>query len=472
MIDSLNSLGRNPLPAITTLNLRSNRLNSLAGVERLLSLERVDFRDNKLTDPTELARLTCIPELAEIYVYRNPFCKTHPTHRITIFNLFRKTPGYTEDVIIDSTGPTAGEKRQLVDRAPEMPGRPVVQPPPEDDSPSAPPVPPKVVRALDTPSEDADALRRTGSLQRTKSSRSAQGSQKKKKGPKRRIVELSQNETVPRTSSSGLASLPYEDMPTGQAPRVMKPEVEPVAKDSFRSEEPSKGQKSGDPSKMTAPDDRAVTDVTHTIHQQLPPIDTTTASKSPEPQQEEFDAGNDLYKKKIEALRQDFGNTWLSALGDDSWDTTSVTSFPSDRGYSSPTIRPTLPRTPSQGIVSGGRTLGWNSHSIYLLCDTQKICLVVSYAFVIRWGIAYSCSGFIPSLVADSFYAWRWVGFDTWASLLRSLYCRILPSLMAFSFSRRHIFIFSKKVVALAFSRSALFLYHIHISAFLGVHYQ
>jgi hypothetical protein len=45
-------------------------------------------------------------------------------------------------------------------------------------------------------------------------------------------------------------------------------------------------------------------------------------------------------------------------LGEDSWDTTSVTSFPSDRGYSSPSIRPTVPRTPSQGIVSGGRTLG------------------------------------------------------------------------------------------------------------------
>jgi hypothetical protein len=101
-----------------------------------------------------------------------------------------------------------------------------------------------------------------------------------------------------------------------------------------------------------------VTDDTHTIHQQLPPIDTTTASKSPDLQQDEFDVSNDLYKKKIEALRQDFGNTWLSALGDDSWDATSVTSFPSDRGYSSPTIRPTLPRTPSQGIVSGGRTLG------------------------------------------------------------------------------------------------------------------
>jgi hypothetical protein len=361
MIESLNSLGRNPLPAITTLNLRSNRLNSLAGVERLLSLERVDFRDNKLTDPTELARLTCIPELSEIYVYRNPFCKTHPNYRITIFNLFRKTPGYTDDVIIDSTGPTASEKRQLVDRVPEMPGRPVVQPPPEDDAPRAPRaphIPPKVVKAIDTSSEDPDALRRSGSLQRTKSGRSTHGSQKKKKGPKRRIVELSQNDTVPRASASGLAGLPYEDMPTGQAPRVIRPAAEPVAKDTLHFNEPSKGQTLGDPSKKTAPDDRAVTDNTHTIHQQLPPIDTTTTSKSPESQQTEFDAGNDLYKKKIEALRQDFGNTWLSALGDDSWDATSVTSFPSDRGYSSPTIRPTLPRTPSQGIVSGGRTLG------------------------------------------------------------------------------------------------------------------
>lgn len=35
MIDSLHSLTRNPLPAITALNLRANRLQSLAGVEKL-----------------------------------------------------------------------------------------------------------------------------------------------------------------------------------------------------------------------------------------------------------------------------------------------------------------------------------------------------------------------------------------------------------------------------------------------------
>ncbi|KAH7405662.1 hypothetical protein DE146DRAFT_420282 [Phaeosphaeria sp. MPI-PUGE-AT-0046c] len=358
MIEGLHSLGRSPLPAITTLNLRSNRLTSLAGVERLLSLERVDFRDNKLTDPTELARLTCVPELSEIYVYRNPFCKTHSSYRVTIFNLFRKTPGYTDDVLIDSTGPTAGEKKQLVDRVPEAPGGPVVQAPPEDDVQPTAYVPPKVVKAIDAPSETADSLQRSGSLQRTKSSRSTHGSQRKKKGPKRRIVELSQNDALQRSSPSGIAAHAYEDMPTGQAPRLTKPTAEKLSKDKPRFEEPVKGQVAGDPSKRPSQDDRAVTDDTHTIHQQLPPIDTTTTVKSAEPQQAEFDAGNDLYKKKIEALRQDFGNTWLSALGDDSWDATSVTSFPSDRGYNSPTIRPTLPRTPSQGIVSGGRTLG------------------------------------------------------------------------------------------------------------------
>jgi hypothetical protein len=353
MIEGLNSLGRNPLPAITTLNLRSNRLNTLAGVERLLSLERVDFRDNKLTDPTELARLTGIPDLSEIYVYRNPFCKTHPAYRVTIFNLFRKTPGYTDDVVIDSTGPTAGEKKQLVDRAPEVAGVPIVRPPPEDDlSSPAPHVPPKVVKAIDSPSGGPDVLKRTSSLQRTKSGRDPQGAQRKKKGPKRRVVELSQNETTQRISQSGLASLSYDDVAAGQAPRILKPTVEAIPEGSPRFEEPLVA------SRKHHQDDRAVTDNTHTIHQQLPPIDTTTASKTPEAPQDEFDAGNDLYKKKIEALRQDFGNTWLSALGDDSWDATSVTSFPSDRGYSSPTIRPTLPRTPSQGIVSGGRTLG------------------------------------------------------------------------------------------------------------------
>ncbi len=38
MIDSLNSLVRNPLPAISALNLRANRLQSIAGIEKLYPL--------------------------------------------------------------------------------------------------------------------------------------------------------------------------------------------------------------------------------------------------------------------------------------------------------------------------------------------------------------------------------------------------------------------------------------------------
>jgi hypothetical protein len=357
MIDSLHSLGRNPLPAITTLNLRSNRLISLAGVERLLSLERVDFRDNRLTDPTEVARLTGVPDITDIYVNRNPFCKTHTTYRVTIFNLFRKTPGYTEDIVIDSIGPSNAEKKQLVDRVPERHGVPIVKPPPEDDVQPPRHVPPKVVKAIDTPSDVPGMLQRTGSLQRTKSGRSAQGSQKKKKGPKRRIVELSQSDSLQTSSQSSLTSLAYEDTAIGQAPKIANTVSNTLVTDTPRLAEPSKGQASDDSTMKTTSDERTVADETHTSHQQLPPIDTTHSTKSAEVESAEFDVSEDMYKKKIEALRQDFGNTWLSALGDENWDNTSVTSFPSDRGYSSPTIRPTLPRTPSQSIVSG-RTLG------------------------------------------------------------------------------------------------------------------
>lgn len=206
MIESLHSLARNPLPAITTLNLRSNRLTSIAGIERLLSLERVDLRDNKLTDPTEVARLTGVPYITEIYVYRNPFCKSYSNYRVTIFNLFRKTPGYTDDIVIDSTGPSNSEKRQLVDRVPEPPSVPVMKPPPEDELPP-PPTPPKVVKAIDDPFELVESSQRT-SLHRSKSGKSGHaGSHRKKKVTKRRIVELTQSEIGSQVTDSTLGAL-------------------------------------------------------------------------------------------------------------------------------------------------------------------------------------------------------------------------------------------------------------------------
>ncbi|KAL1613122.1 hypothetical protein SLS60_001354 [Paraconiothyrium brasiliense] len=334
MISSLHSLGRNPLPAITTLNLRSNRLTSLAGIERLLSLERIDLRDNKLTDPTEVARLTCVPYITEVFVHRNPFCKSYSNYRVTIFNLFRKTPGYSEDIKIDSTLPSSGERKQLVDRVPELPSVPVMKPPPEDETPP-PPTPPKIVKALDA--ADLAESPRT-SLHRSKSGKSGKGSHRKKKVPKRRIVELVQGDAVQSTEVTPPPSYSTDD-------NLPKPKATVSADVVPRLEAPKSEGTSGDPLKTLPQLDTGV----------KAPGETATQDTSPP----EFDITSDLYKRKIEALRQDFGNNWLSALGDEGWDAKSVTSIPSAHsGFTSPIIRPAMARTPSQGIVSGGRTLG------------------------------------------------------------------------------------------------------------------
>jgi hypothetical protein len=345
MIQSLHSLGRNPLPAITTLNLRSNRLTSLAGVERLLSLERVDFRDNKLTDPTEIARLTGVPEIREIYVQRNPFCKTYGNYRVIIFNLFRKTPGYTEDVVVDSTAPSHSERKQLVDRVPEAPSVPVVKLPPEDDTP-----PPSIFPSLSTPPNDSMSNRPeeiSSPTRRTNPHHQSRGihggSHRRKKAPKRRIVELSQSQVEHQSKG-----LPVIAPPAPPTPQVEEP---------ARAEDAS----TGDPAKrpMASPPHSPVASAPEIRQAQLLSLDTEVTTQ-PEADSltspPAFDMSSDLYKKKIEALRHDFGNTWLSALGDESWETQPDTAF-SDRGFST-TIRPTAPRNPSQGIVSGGRTLG------------------------------------------------------------------------------------------------------------------
>lgn len=214
LIDSLRSLSRNPLPAITTLSLRGNKIVSLAGVEKLLSLERLDLRDNKMTDPAELARLTGMPEFREVFVLKNPFVRTHPAYRITIFNAFRKTPGYTEDVIIDTTGPGYNERRSLVDRVPERVSVPVVRVMPEDDTSAE----------LTKQQDDADDYFSKAHSEsqadidtpQTPSSPMLYQSQRRKKGARRRIVDISQNEPPWPEVGSTTSTLPRIEAVNGE----------------------------------------------------------------------------------------------------------------------------------------------------------------------------------------------------------------------------------------------------------------
>jgi hypothetical protein len=75
-----------------------------------------------ISDPAEISRLTSSPNMKDIYVAGNPFTKTHTsTYRIAIFNYFRETPGFIEDISIDGSGPGMVERRHLSDRVFEKP---------------------------------------------------------------------------------------------------------------------------------------------------------------------------------------------------------------------------------------------------------------------------------------------------------------------------------------------------------------
>ncbi|KAI9823941.1 MAG: hypothetical protein M1832_002259 [Thelocarpon impressellum] len=363
MIDSLHSLARNPLPAITALNLRANRLVSIAGVERLLSLERVDLRDNKLADPTELARLTGIPNMRETWVANNPFTRSHGGYRVTIFNLFRGSPGYSDDLIIDAAGPGYGERRQLVERVAEPPTVPVVKPRPSERTVTTL-VHPKLatVKQADGAGHEADQSRdRPAAV--TQQSDGSVGSARRRRTPRRRVVELSRADSMPVASASPRSPDIAEGDPFasngsayGLSPADPSP---PAASPSPPAAPPTRPpQRSSSQSQAQQPPRLDTVMAPPSIQASLPTPTNGKASK----ESQDWNISSEIYKKKIEALRNDVGNSWLTVLNDDGWDGQRTGSATSPAGDFSPasTIRPspTTPRAGSQTIIGGNRTLG------------------------------------------------------------------------------------------------------------------
>jgi len=349
MIDSLHSLTRNPLPAISALNLRSNRLISIAGVERLYPLERLDLRDNKINDPTEMARLTGIPDLREIWVQGNPFTRTHGGYRVTIFNLFRKTPGYTEDIIIDTYSPGYTERRQLVERVAERPNVPVVRPPPPNYGMSAVEINKPVIEYPST--REPSVLRKERPVRSsTVSEIHTSSSRQKRRTPKRRIVDLSTSDTSPsklqptvRFSSEDSAASTGGSLDSGTSldpsPRTVPSYIPSEPRDSYTQ------------SDMPRIDTSMVP--------RLPPIETLNyephivkAQSGQDPQ--DWSTSGDMYRKKIEALRTEVGNGWLSVLSEEAWDT-QKNSHPSTDFSPASTIRPS-PATPRSNSIRSSQT--------------------------------------------------------------------------------------------------------------------
>ncbi|KAI0202735.1 hypothetical protein F4808DRAFT_57293 [Astrocystis sublimbata] len=346
MIDSLHSLLRNPLPAITALNLRCNRLSSIAGIEKLYPLERLDLRDNRLTDPVELARLTGIPDIREIWVEGNPFTKTHRDHRITIFNLFRQTPGYIEDIVIDGSGPTSAERRYLVDRAAIPAAVPVVKP-------AAPELP---VVDVSKPAIIYDAPKQSTVLRKDRTSRPIPkavtseintSSTRRRRTPKRRIVDLATNERVTVEPLQSVVDVPCEDGITQTSPQ-----------DNYRIFQA--------PEKQDLPANVLgdLTPSTTLNPPTVPRIDTNCVSKPTvqsttlEPRHlrgglDGWNADGETFRQNIEALRDQHGNGYLSVLDEETWKT-SRPFITADFGPTSPIRAGPSRLSSAPAIHSGG----------------------------------------------------------------------------------------------------------------------
>ena len=328
MIDSLHSLSKNPLPAITALNLRGNRLRSIAGIERLLSLERLDLRDNNIRDPTEIARLTAIPYIREIWVSGNPFTKSYSGYRVTLFNLFRKTAGFSEDIIIDSSGPSYSEKKQLVERVVEPEAVPVVR---------APDLTTEVVQRPHAEASPVGEERPKKSVPEVSVRQDhVIGSGRRKKAHRRRIIDVTKDEFA-------FTEEHVEDdtkKPVVQGP-IADPFVESMPKDGQKA----KGGSGTGIGPQTAKDNHKSDSAV--IQKLFPAIEG-----------HDWDVGGDIYRQRLEALKQEVGANWLTVLGDDTWDSNHKAVGVPEFDPAGTIRSTTLPRSNSQVIVTGARSLG------------------------------------------------------------------------------------------------------------------
>ena len=339
MIDSLHSLTRSPLPAITTIKLRSNRLTSLAGVERLLSLENLDVQDNRLSDPTEAARLTGIPNLRRICVKHNAFTKAYPNYRVTIFNLFRNTPGYTEDLIVDGYEPSYSERKALIDRVPEIERDTTKQRMEEPQLRLSPPVVlHQTTRQAESTSFQAETLEHSLPRLELPNTQSdvAVASARRRRGPKKRIVHLSRPDEFAPPVTNDLSAVETNKEVRRSAERSDIQPLNPIESVAADSEHAAYKSLYGD---------RRV-DAVPTRPPDLPGRSSSF----------EYNSHGEDYRQKVEALKQEFGSNWISALTEQGWD--GSRGLPKDESKScSPSI-PALHRANSQAIVSSGRTLG------------------------------------------------------------------------------------------------------------------
>lgn len=89
MVDSVLGI-YSQIPTIISLNISSNRLDSLCGLERLEHLTRIDLRGNRVDDIGEIGRLAVLEGVKEVWVAGNPCTQRYQDWRVRCFDLFAK----------------------------------------------------------------------------------------------------------------------------------------------------------------------------------------------------------------------------------------------------------------------------------------------------------------------------------------------------------------------------------------------
>ncbi|KAL8729849.1 MAG: hypothetical protein Q9166_004490 [cf. Caloplaca sp. 2 TL-2023] len=327
MIGSLQSLLRYPLPAITALNLRGNRLGSIVGVEKLLSLDRLDLRENRLGDPTELARLTELPELREVWVAHNPFTRSHHDYRVAIFNLFRSTPGPINDIHIDASGPNYHERKHLLDRKAEgepvsvmkiMPQEPQIQPPTVNSSQGDTSSPSLTNAAFNSRGKPLSEMVRDQQYSNTDmahSNHEAARSRRTAKGTRRqRLVDLAaEKDMTPKMRPALLQSGSSAQEP--KSPSTSTTATVSAAKSDVGDATASGTKSTHQPAALPV---QAPTEAkSGTMHVRASSKDKDQPLAVPNSQNLKIEA--QAYRQKIEALKQEVGGNWLAALNEERW---------------------------------------------------------------------------------------------------------------------------------------------------------
>lgn len=235
--------------------------------------------------------------------------------------------------MIDASAPGYGERRRLRDRVIEPEATPIV--------PATPLEPASNLQAQVQCVEEIDGGADGVDLQRpspqTTRSEFAVGSGGRRKGPRRRVVDLARESSL--VNQQNQSEIPQEiARPTSAS--VNSDNVSPRNERTLLSPMQVRADAS---SPQPQPQQPGIIESAN-----LSPLDVSDKGRSlvSEIQSLNLKVNGEAYRQKIESLKSEVGSNWLSMLSEDGWNQRH--------------LKPEVPafRASSQAILSGSRTLG------------------------------------------------------------------------------------------------------------------